>query len=63
MSQIEINTKEYAELCQSRDKLAALEAAGVNNWEGYDIAMEALGTEEEEETVEENLRFSTRLGG
>ena len=39
---IEVNTAEYKQLLKAREKLFALEAAGVNNWEGY---AEALGAD------------------
>lgn len=37
-----IPTKGYESLLEDRDKLCALEGAGVDNWEGYDDAMESL---------------------
>lgn len=36
---ITITKREYMELCRARDTLAALEAAGVDTWEGYAVAM------------------------
>lgn len=42
---VTIPAKEYARLCEDQRKLDALEAAGVDNWDGYDWAMEALGVE------------------
>lgn len=37
----------YLELVAAEEKLSALESAGVDNWEGYDHAMDILnGTEE-----------------
>ena len=32
--------KRYKELLKAEKKLEALEAAGVDNWDGYEIAME-----------------------
>lgn len=32
----------YESLCKDSRKLTALEAAGVDNWEGYDNAMNIL---------------------
>lgn len=32
----------YEELKREAEILHALQAAGVNNWEGYDVAMESL---------------------
>ena len=37
-----ISEERIEELLEFERKLDALEAAGVDNWEGYDIAMEAL---------------------
>lgn len=39
---IAIPKKEYDELIESQKLLQALQSAGVDNWEGYDIAMESL---------------------
>jgi len=39
---ISITKIEYEELHKCRDKLFALESAGVDNWEGYDIAIDIL---------------------
>lgn len=44
---ITISRERYAELDAAEDKLNALEAAGVDNWQGYDIAMEELRKEQE----------------
>lgn len=44
---IQMTEAEYRKLVEARDKLQALEAAGVDNWEGYDYAMEILNDEEE----------------
>lgn len=46
---VEISLKEYCELTMARDMLEALEAGGVDNWDGYDFAMEALNLSPEEE--------------
>jgi hypothetical protein len=48
---IQLTEKEYLDLVADRNKLWALEACGVDNWEGYDDAMQAL--EEEEDLSEE----------
>jgi hypothetical protein len=37
-----IAKKSYDSLCEDSKKLTALEAAGVDNWEGYDNAMDIL---------------------
>lgn len=39
--------KRYQELCAAERKLDALETMGVDNWEGYDIAMSEYLEEEE----------------
>jgi hypothetical protein len=42
MAKIEIEQTEYAQLIRDQMILRALEGAGVDNWEGYDCAMESL---------------------
>lgn len=49
MENVTIPRGEYESLLHDRRKLTALENAGVDNWDGYDFAMEAL---EEEDDVE-----------
>ena len=39
---VTITVDEYEQLLQDADKLACLEGAGVDSWDGYDMAMEAL---------------------
>ena len=39
---------EYQELKRAQDELAALEAQGVDNWEGYGEAMRSLREENED---------------
>lgn len=46
---VTITQKEYDRLKEREDWLYALEAAGVDNWEGYDYAWEILEGEEVEE--------------
>jgi hypothetical protein len=48
---ITITKEEYDELIYDQMKLIALEGAGVDNWEGWDDAMEIL---EEMKKEEEN---------
>ena len=43
-----ISVREYEKLCEAYDKLQALECYGVDNWEGYEDAMQSLYDEEEE---------------
>ena len=47
--EISINKKYYEQLLEYEKKLDALECAGVDNWGGYDDAMEILINESEEE--------------
>ena len=42
---ITISKKEYESLLQDSKKLSALEGAGVDNWQGYDEAMELIREE------------------
>lgn len=42
---VSISEDEYEELKSAKDKLEALEAAGVDNWEGYSYAMESFYVE------------------
>jgi len=44
---ITISKKEYKSLQKDARLLRALQAAGVDNWEGYDYAMECLSAEDE----------------
>ena len=37
---ITISSEEYQKLSSAYEKLQALESFGVDNWEGYDMAME-----------------------
>lgn len=39
---ISITQNEYDRLVQKEAKLNALEAAGVDNWDGYDYALDIL---------------------
>lgn len=43
---ISVTVKEYTQLLRSEAVLDALEAGGVDNWEGYDIAMQSLQEDE-----------------
>ncbi len=46
---VTISRDEYERLQRAERKLSALEAGGVDNWDGYDWAMEALQDEEDGE--------------
>ena len=39
-NKVTITTEEYDRLLEAENKLDALEVAGVDNWEGYEFAME-----------------------
>ena len=41
-TKVSITFEEYNQLLNRDQKLCALEAAGVDNWEGYDEAMNIL---------------------
>jgi len=44
---VTISKKEYNELKEDAAIYQALEAAGVDNWDGWDIAMDILGENED----------------
>ena len=44
---MEITNKRFKELLKLEAKMTALECAGVDNWEGYGIAMEEIEAQEE----------------
>ena len=44
---VTVSKKHYLELQRAQQKLEALEAAGVDNWEWYGDAMAALSSEED----------------
>lgn len=46
MEMVTITKEEYEELLNDRRVLVALEMAGVDNWDGYDYAMEILEEED-----------------
>ena len=43
---VTISVQEYIRLLKAQAELDALEGAGVDNWEGYDLAMEMVETPE-----------------
>lgn len=45
---VSITEEEYEELRRDQKWLRYLEAAGIDNWEGYDEAMSALRNDDEE---------------
>jgi hypothetical protein len=45
---VTISKEEYESLLEDSNKLLALEGAGVDNWEGYDYAMEMMRDMSEE---------------
>lgn len=46
---VEISVEELTELIAFKHRFNALSGAGVDNWEGYDIAFEDFDPEEEAE--------------
>lgn len=46
---IEITVGRYQQLLKAEDFLDALEAAGVDNWDGYSIACAMVDEEDEED--------------
>ena len=40
----QVTTSTAVDVAERLDKLAALEACGVDNWDGYDVAMEGAGS-------------------
>lgn len=46
---ITLSEKEYADLLEARLFLNALRSAGVDNWEGYDYALELYDEQREQE--------------
>jgi len=42
MSEVTITTEEYEALLAASRRLQALQNAGVDNWEGYEFALEDL---------------------
>lgn len=49
---VTIPIEEYESLWDDRDMLRALEAAGVDNWSGYDLAQDIYNEEREREDGE-----------
>lgn len=49
MEMITITKSEYDSLIDDAHKLQCLEGAGVDNWDGYDFAMEEYNKDESEE--------------
>ena len=41
---MEITKEEYDQLIEDQNLLNALQAGGVDNWEGYEMAVESLDT-------------------
>lgn len=47
VTMVEITAAEYTDLVNDSNKLRCLENAGVDNWEGYDFAMEEFYGDED----------------
>lgn len=56
---LNITQEQYNVLKLNSDKLHALEAAGVDNWEGYDIAMDEFAKENLKRAELENTAKGT----
>lgn len=52
---IQIKKEEYARLIDAQAQLNALEAGGVDNWDGYEFALEDYWKQQEEEELKDNL--------
>lgn len=48
MNDTVVPTERYLELLRAERLLHALQAGGVDNWDGYDFALEALGEDDDE---------------
>lgn len=48
-SNLTLSQEEYEELLKSDKMLSALERAGVDNWEGYDFAIELMNDDDKDE--------------
>jgi hypothetical protein len=46
---VTLSQKEYNRLAEDSEKLARLEANGVDNWEGYSLGLEDEDEEEDED--------------
>jgi len=55
MKDITITSEEYTDLIDSRAKLRALEAGGVDNWEWYDESLTAYHREKEIAEIERTM--------
>lgn len=55
MEKIQITKAEYERLLDCFEKLTELEAGGVDNWEGYDIALEDYFKRKEEKEEREEI--------
>lgn len=55
-NKINIDLKVYEDLIRDRQTLEALEAGGVDNWDGYDFAMEGIRKRREfEDRLEDEI--------
>ena len=46
---VTLTKQEYTELSEDREFLYALQAVGVDNWDGYDVAIEMLEKVEDDD--------------
>lgn len=57
--EVVFDSKEYEKLNDKVQMLAALECVGVDNWSGYETAIEMLEEWNEEQNENENRNFKT----
>ena len=60
MHVITLSLNEYLELVEADQKLSALEAYGVDNWEWYDEAMKSLEEDLDEEVQMQAVGYHDR---
>lgn len=60
---VPISKERYEELLKSEHELVCLQAAGVDNWSGYDYAMEmALNDDDEEYNFDDEQQAGPKEG-
>lgn len=54
-AKVSINKNTLLQLIRDSEKLAALEAEGVDNWEGYSLAMKELNTSYQKDAITDEV--------
>lgn len=54
-AKVDIDKNTLLQLIRNSEKLAALEAKGVNNWEGYDLAIKELNTGYQKDAITDEV--------